>query len=41
MASKMGIKYKVEYIQSILTLKQKKMEFGKEMTTEIMDKVLP
>jgi hypothetical protein len=37
MASKMGIKYKVEYISlSIFNFKTKKMEFGKEMTAEIM-----
>jgi hypothetical protein len=36
MASKMGIKYKVEYIPVHFNFKTKKMEFDKEMTAEIM-----
>jgi hypothetical protein len=40
MASKMGRKYKVEYIPVHFNFKTKKMEFGKEMTAEIMLKDL-
>ena len=36
MASKMGIKYKVGYIPVHFNFKTKKVDFGEEMTTEIM-----
>ena len=36
MASKTGIKYKIEYIPVHFNFKTKKMEFGNEMTAEIM-----
>ena len=36
MASKMGIKYKAEYIPVHFNFKTKKMEFGKEMTAKRM-----